>query len=717
MADRIRGITIEIDGNTTKLSKALEGVNKSIKNTQQQLKDVDKLLKLDPGNIDLLRQREELLNSAVSDTKDKLNTLKDALAQMDAAGVDKASSEYMALQREIVSTEGELKNLESAAAKSNATLAKIGATADKVASGANKVANATKGLSAAAAGAVAGLAGMAVNAAKSADDLNTMSKQTGLSTESLQKMQYAADRIDVSVEDIAGAAEKMKGKIKSSEKSFEALGVSVRDANGNYRETEEIFQDVVKAIGGIENETERDIAAMDIFGKSASNLAGLLDDGGEALRTLGQEAIDKGLIIPQEDLDKANELNDTLDELRATLSGSFGKAAVSALQAMAPLLASVAGWIEKLAIFLSGLSPTTLRIVAIIGGLIAVISPIAGTISSIATAISVITPIIAAVNAVIAANPIVLTIAGIVAAVAALVAIGVILYKNWDKIKEKAAELWENLTGKFAEIKEAVVGKFTEIKDNVTATFDNVKTKVSDAFGKVKETASNALNSVKETTRDKLNNIKSAFEENGGGLKGTVAAAWQGIKEYFTLGFDVVNGLTGGKLGEIKDAFFNKFNEIKDNALTWGKDIIDNLVAGIKAKIEAVKEAVGNIAQTIKEFLGFSEPEKGPLSNFHTFMPDMIDLMTKGIRQNIGKVESAMDVLANKLVPDTQVNVNYNNAALEGYFDSVNKSIANSSQNNNVTVVLEGDAQGLFRAVQQQNRLNTLATGKNALIY
>ena len=111
MADRIKGLTIEIDGNTTKLSKALEGVNKDIKQTTNSLKDVEKLLKMDPGNMDLLKQKQELLGRAVDDTKEKLQKLKDAQAQMDASGVEKTSSDYQALQREIIATEGDLKNL------------------------------------------------------------------------------------------------------------------------------------------------------------------------------------------------------------------------------------------------------------------------------------------------------------------------------------------------------------------------------------------------------------------------------------------------------------------------------------------------------------------------------------------------------------------------------------------------------------------------------
>ena len=106
MANRIKGITVEIGGDTTKLSKALEGVNKTIKNTQTQLKDVEKLLKLDPTNTELLSQKQRLLADSITATKDKLATLKTAAEQANQAlaNGEISQEQYDALQREIVET-------------------------------------------------------------------------------------------------------------------------------------------------------------------------------------------------------------------------------------------------------------------------------------------------------------------------------------------------------------------------------------------------------------------------------------------------------------------------------------------------------------------------------------------------------------------------------------------------------------------------------------
>ena len=133
-ASRIKGITIEIGGDTTKLQTALKGVNTEIKNTQQQLKDVEKLLKLDPGNTELLAQKHKLLGEAVQETKEKLETLKTAAEQANTAlaNGDISQEQYDALQREIVETENELKNLESQANQSATALQKISATGEKL---------------------------------------------------------------------------------------------------------------------------------------------------------------------------------------------------------------------------------------------------------------------------------------------------------------------------------------------------------------------------------------------------------------------------------------------------------------------------------------------------------------------------------------------------------------------------------------------------------
>ncbi|WP_415933002.1 phage tail tape measure protein [Ruminococcus champanellensis] len=143
MANRIKGITVEIGGDTTKLSKALEGVNKNIRNTQTQLKDVQKLLKLDPSNTELLSQKHKLLADAVTATKEKLETLKTAAEQANTAlaNGDISQEQYDALQREIIETEQELQNLQREAGASSTALAKLGQAGEMLEKAGDKIAD------------------------------------------------------------------------------------------------------------------------------------------------------------------------------------------------------------------------------------------------------------------------------------------------------------------------------------------------------------------------------------------------------------------------------------------------------------------------------------------------------------------------------------------------------------------------------------------------
>lgn len=169
-ASRIKGITVEINGDTTGLSKALSGVNKEIRSTQSQLRDVEKLLKLDPGNTELLAQKHKLLGQAVSETKEKLETLKAAQEQANEALKNGTISQeqYDGLQREIIETENELRRLEEQANQSATALQKISATGEKLKTAGDKISSAgTKLLPVT--GVVAGLGTAAVKTAADFD--------------------------------------------------------------------------------------------------------------------------------------------------------------------------------------------------------------------------------------------------------------------------------------------------------------------------------------------------------------------------------------------------------------------------------------------------------------------------------------------------------------------------------------------------------------------
>lgn len=436
MADRLKGITLEIGGDTQNLSKSLKDVNGTIKNTQTQLKDVQKLLKLDPSNTELLRQKQQLFRDAVAESKEKLEALKQAQATMDANGVDKNSEQYMALQREIISTTQDVERLEDAANQSNVALEQVGAVAQKVADGAGKVADATRGLSAAAGGALVAIGGMAYKAVTTADDLNTLAKQSGFTTAELQKMQYAGDLIDTSMDDITSSAIKLKRNMISTSstvtEAFDTLGVSIRDSTGQLRDSTTVYWEIINALSQVENGTERDTLAMTLLGKSADSLAGIIDDGGQALRQLGDEAERSGLIMSQDTLDGLNTVNDAIDTLKARATATLRIAGAKAISALLPVIQEIVAMLASALEWIGSLNTEQVRMLVTILAVVAAISPIASIVAGIANAITALIPVIMAMNTALAANPYLLLFTAIAAAITLL---GVAIIANFDKIK------------------------------------------------------------------------------------------------------------------------------------------------------------------------------------------------------------------------------------------------------------------------------------------
>lgn len=363
MAGTIKGMTIEIGGNTAPLEQALKNVNKEIKGTQTELKQVDKLLKLDPKNVELLKQKQQLLGDQITTTKTKLDALKQAQKQLDAEiskGGNVNQEEYRKLQREILTTESSLKKLKETNKENNKELASAKLHLTDLANGFKKVGEAVaptvkaitnftvagvKAMAGATTTAVTALGTMAVKAGQLADDLNTMASVTGLSTKELQEFAYASDLIDVSTDTLASSLKKLTMNMSSAKdgtgsqaEAFKKLGINIKDSQGNLRNSNEVFNETIRALGGIANETERDALAMQIFGKSATELNPLIEGGIDTLERMSKQANELGLILSQEALDGANAFNDQLDILKANGKQTFQVIGTEIASQLAPAM-------------------------------------------------------------------------------------------------------------------------------------------------------------------------------------------------------------------------------------------------------------------------------------------------------------------------------------------------------------------------------------------
>lgn len=581
MADRIKGITIEFRGNATPLQKAIREVDSALSKTTKELSSVNKALKFNPTSVELWRQKQDLLTKKVNETKTKLDALKQAQKQMDASGVDKNSEEYRKLQRQIIETGSKLKTFRSQLREvGNANLKALSEKFKAAGTSIESAGQSLRGVSMAAAGVVAGLGAISVKAGAAADDLNTLSKVTGIGTGDLQKYGYAADLVDVSVETIAKSVKKLgRNAYEAADgtgtqaEAFAKLGVAVTDSNGEMRDSEAIFQDTLKALGQMTNETERDAIAQQLMGKSAAELNPLIEDGGETYKmvadTMAKYKLD---YVDQETLDKATEFNDSLDTMKLLGSVAFAQVGSQLAGYLAPALEKVVDLVGRFASWLSKLDPGLLTVIAGIAAVVAVLAPLLIGIGKVAFAISSIMSVMSALSGAMTAlslGP----IAGIVAAIAAVIAIGVLLYKNWDKIKATAAALG-------AKLKEVWEGIKRSISDAVNA----IRTKLVGAWINIKTTVSNLVNSLKNGIVGAWTNIKTTVSNLVNNLKNGIVGAWNNIKT-------TVSGLVNG----LRDGIVGAWNKVKETISNAAEKIWDKLTSPFTKAWDKIKEIIDKI--------------------------------------------------------------------------------------------------------------------------
>ena len=216
-----------------------------------------------------------------------------------------------------------------------------------------KVLNAVKtGLlaaGAAAVGAVTGLTALVLKSAASADELVELSDKTGLSVEQLQELQYIGEQTGTSMETVTGSLAKLVRSMAGAEEgtgaaadAFKQLGVPVTDANGELRDSQEVFGDVLDALKLIENPTERDALAMEIFGKSAQELNPLIDAGSQGMRDMAEDANNLGAVMDGEAVSGLAALNDMLAGVKLGLQGFLGTMATLFL----PIFQTVFGFLQ-----------------------------------------------------------------------------------------------------------------------------------------------------------------------------------------------------------------------------------------------------------------------------------------------------------------------------------------------------------------------------------
>ena len=337
---KVRGITIDLGVDTSQFSSGLKSINSAINSTSKELKDIDKLLKLDPSNVTLLAQKHQALQRAVAQTKDKLELLKNAeeelKSQMVDGGTEEQQKQLAALQREIISTEKNLEKYEGQLAETGEETKDLAQAEEQAEQATGKMKEGFTVLKGAMASLVADGIRKAVDGFKDlmtagpefADEMATLAKQTGMSTDTLQEFEYMSGLIDVDVSTIAGSMKKLTKSMSSAKDgtgatadAFATLGVSVTDANGNLRDNEDVFYDTIDALGKMENETERDALSMQLFGKSATDLNPLIEAGSDAMKAFADEAHEMGYVLDEDAIESLSRVQDSFDRFEKQMEG------------------------------------------------------------------------------------------------------------------------------------------------------------------------------------------------------------------------------------------------------------------------------------------------------------------------------------------------------------------------------------------------------------
>ena len=583
---------------------------------------------------------EKKLEDAKAEAKKEADAkLADAKAEGDALlqkaqeelgeRTEKNAVQWDAIQREIISCDIEQQNWNAELENAPKQINKLEESDKRIAPVIGDLAVKTAGLSKAAAGVLEGAVRMAYKAGQSADELITLSKQYGIATDTIQRFNYAQDLVDVSTDAMLGSMSKLTKQIGAGNKAFEELGVSITDANGEYRKTEDIWYDTLEALSKVDNETERDILAMERFGKSAKDLSGIIDDGGAALKALGDEAEAAGLILGQDALDAANDFNDAIDRMKATAGAAFMEAGATLANTLLPYLERLAEVIQKALEWFGSMDAETQNFILTLVAMVAALSPALSIVSKLSGAIGNLSKVMTFLS-----SPMGMA----VMAIGALIAAGVLLYQHWDELKAYAAQLKQNLIDNFTAARDSVVGTIQTIIEWAVALPSRIANGILEKIGLVVS----AAQQLGQSLIDRLSTFFGAMQQVGRDL-----------------------------ITKVKEGISSAFNSIKNFFTTIGSDIVGGIWRGIQNSIGAftqnVKGFFSGIVDSVKKDLGIQSPSK-----VFAYIGEMMgEGLTVGWEKAISDLNPSADVYAMATGAATAAGASYqftNNINLNGQY-------------------------------------------------
>ena len=641
--DNAIGPKIVIEGEA-EFRRSITDINKTMSVLDSEMRKVSAQFDGNADSMDALTAKQDIFNRRAAEQREKISTLTAALENAKKEfgensnrvkdwqiKLNNAEAELAKTEKSLKDTTEKIDNFGKEADDGGDAIEKAGKKAkgsgddaEKGESGWSKLgkglqkagelaAKAAAALGTAAIGAATGIAAMTVKAAQSADDINTLAKQTGLSTEQIQKFQYASSIIDVDLDTLTGSMAKLTRNMSTAQKgtgaaaeAFAALGISIVDSNGELRNNQDVFNETLTALEKMTNETQRDAYAMAIFGKSAQDLNPLIEGGAEQLALLGEEAEKAGIILSQDSLDNINLLTDALDRFKGTASGAGSLFSTAFAGPMAEGLNMLTGYMTQMtSAFKEGgidalsdkfgevLSDITLKINEYLPqvvdfGLGIITKLIEGITQNIPELVQgAVSVMMSLTKALLDMLPLLID-AGLKIIVELALGIAQALPELIPTIVDTLFTIVDTLIDNIGLLVDAAIAIIVGLADGLIAALPQLIDRIPEIIIKLVEAITDNLPKIIEAGISIIITLAGAL----------IKAIPQLIK----------------KIPEIIASIVNGFNDYIQDIKNIGKDLISNLWEGISGKIKWLKDKIseffGGVVDTIKGFLGINSPSK-----------------------------------------------------------------------------------------------------------
>ena len=495
MASRIKGITIEIGGDTTQLQKSLKQVDSVLRTTESNMKDINKLLKLNPGNTELLSQKQENLNKAIEETEKRLQTLREAMKQLNEKNGYGATEEQRELAREIIETESKLKSLKKEMSDfGSVAKQKLEAVGDSMKQFGDKVSGVGKDLSMKLTAPIVAVGTLGVTYNAQMEQLTTLfTTLTGSAEEAervISNIQEDASRSPFDTESLIKANQYLISAGVNADDARQVilnLGNAIAATGGGNDELDRMAMNL-QQIKNVGKASSQDIKQ---FANAGINIYGLLADAtGKSVEQVKNMSVSYDVLADAlaKASDEGGKYYGAMEAQSETMTGSINKLKDSVkvllgeiTKAAMPIIKKVISYIQQIVNWFSALDDSQKETILKIAAVVAAIGPALLILGQI---ISVLGSLVGAIGMLFSPMGLVVT------AIAAVIAAGVALYKNWDKVKEK----------------------LTTFKTKWQQDWAAIKNFFNDMWDSMKNKLQNTLNTITDWLKQKIEFWKNLFK-------------------------------------------------------------------------------------------------------------------------------------------------------------------------------------------------------------